>query len=472
VKHWAEIGLYHLLRKEAAAWPKVVFHDGPPYANGPIHIGHAENKILKDFVVRTKQMAGFDCDYVPGWDCHGLPIEWKVEEDFRKAGRKKSEVPAVEFRRACRAYADKWIPLQRDEFKRLGIEADWDHYYTTMSFEAEAAIAREFLRVVRTGLVYRGSKPVMWSPVERTSLAEAEVEYQEKTSPTIWVKFPVASYEPATAGLRMPEAELMKRLKLVKDASVVIWTTTPWTIPGNRAISFSPSISYGVYKVTGVEQGLAFEPWVKDGDKLILADKLAEDVLRAAKAASWERLSDLNPTGLYCAHPFRGHGYDFEVPLLAGDHVTEDAGTGFVHTAPGHGADDFLIWTKHFGQEGIPFTVDEDGKLTKEAPGFEGLEIIELEGKKLGKDGPANKAVMDKRPGRVPAQRSGPRPRVPDLKRGRGRFCGERLLYASTCLPGLRATIGCHQPDDTQGARPGARRFENHDPEPIVPRLA
>ncbi|HYD72111.1 MAG TPA: class I tRNA ligase family protein, partial [Candidatus Binatia bacterium] len=180
VKYWQEINLYARLREDAAARPKAVFHDGPPYANGPIHIGHAENKILKDFVVRTRQMMGFDCDYVPGWDCHGLPIEWKVEEDFVKQGRKKQDVPPVEFRRACRAYADKWIPLQKEEFKRLGIEGDWDHYYSTMSFEAEAAIAAEFLRVVRTGLVYRGSKPVMWSPVERTSLAEAEVEYAEK----------------------------------------------------------------------------------------------------------------------------------------------------------------------------------------------------------------------------------------------------------------------------------------------------
>ncbi len=377
VKYWAEIGLYRLLRKQAADRPKVVFHDGPPYANGAIHIGHAENKILKDFVVRTKQMAGFDCDYVPGWDCHGLPIEWKVEEDFRKAGRKKSEVPAVEFRKACREYADKWIPLQRDEFRRLGIEADWDNYYTTMSFEAEAAIAREFLRVVRTGLVYRGSKPVMWSPVERTSLAEAEVEYQEKTSPTIWVKFPIVKGAD-------------------KGASVVIWTTTPWTIPGNRAISFSPSIQYGVYEVKGIEQGLAFEPWVKADDRLVVADKLAEEVMRAAKAASWERLDDFDGHGVVCAHPFRGRGYDFDVPLLSGDHVTDDAGTGFVHTAPSHGADDFEIWVKHFGQEGIPFTVDEDGKLTKEAPMFEGLEVIQLEGKNIGKDGPANKAVMDK----------------------------------------------------------------------------
>ena len=387
LKHWAEIGLYDLLRKQAADRPKFVFHDGPPYANGAIHIGHAENKILKDFVVRTKQMAGYDCDYVPGWDCHGLPIEWKVEEDFRKAGRKKADVPAVEFRKACREYADKWIPLQREEFKRLGIEADWDRYYTTMSFEAEAAIAAEFLRVVRTGLVYRGSKPVMWSPVERTSLAEAEVEYQEKTSPTIWVKFPVSGFQ-SVSGKRLGDGPA--------GVSVVIWTTTPWTIPGNRAISFSPSIQYGVYEVESIEQGLTFEPWVKPGDKLALADNLAEDVMRAAKAATWKRLDDFDGHGVVCAHPFRGRGYDFDVPLLAGDHVTDDAGTGFVHTAPGHGADDFVIWTKHFGQEGIPFTVDEEGRFTKEAPGFEGLEILQLEGKNLGKDGPANKAVMDK----------------------------------------------------------------------------
>ena len=374
VKRWAELGLYKLLRADGAARPKYFLHDGPPYANGAIHIGHAENKILKDMVVRTRQMTGWDSDYVPGWDCHGLPIEWKVEEDFRKAGRKKQDVPAVEFRKACREYADKWIPLQREEFKRLGIEGDWDNYYTTMSFEAEAAIAREFMRVVRTGLVYRGSKPVMWSPVERTSLAEAEVEYQEKTSPTIWVKFPIQSRP---------------------GVSVVIWTTTPWTIPGNRAISFSPTISYGVYEVQSIEQGLAFEPWVKVGDKLALADKLVEDVMGAAKAATWSRVDDFDGAGLKCAHPFRGKGYQFDVPLLAGEHVTDDAGTGFVHTAPSHGADDFVIWTKHFGQEGIPFTVDEDGRFTKEAPGFEGLEILQLEGKNLGKDGPANKAVIE-----------------------------------------------------------------------------
>ncbi|MEZ5994924.1 MAG: isoleucine--tRNA ligase [Hyphomonadaceae bacterium] len=394
VQRWLEQGLYAQLRQDGAGRPKFVLHDGPPYANGAIHIGHAENKILKDFVVRSKQMTGFDCDYVPGWDCHGLPIEWKVEEDFRKQGRKKQDVPAVEFRKACRDYADKWIPLQREEFIRLGIEGDWDKYYTTMSFEAEAAIAAEFLRVVHTGLVYRGSKPVMWSPVERTSLAEAEVEYAEKTSPTIWVKFPIV------AASEMKGTPLQETFP---DA-VVIWTTTPWTIPGNRAVSYSPSIKYGVYEVESLVQGLAFEPWAKVGEKLALADKLAADVAASAKAVL-KRIGDFNPENAVCAHPFRdwlpspqGGGeprYAFDVPLLAGDHVTDDAGTGFVHTAPGHGADDFAIWVANFGQEGIPFTVDADGRFTKEAPGFEGLEVIQTEGKNTGKDGPANKAVID-----------------------------------------------------------------------------
>ncbi|MDX2237915.1 MAG: isoleucine--tRNA ligase [Hyphomonadaceae bacterium] len=425
IARWAEMDLYAKLRADAAQRLKFVLHDGPPYANGAIHIGHAENKILKDIVVRSRQMTGFDADYIPGWDCHGLPIEWKVEEEFRKAGRDKKDVGAVEFRQACRAYADKWIPLQKHEFKRLGIEGDWENYYSTMSFEAEATIAAEFLKVVRTGLVYRGSKPVLWSPVERTSLAEAEVEYAEKTSTTIWVKFPIQAGNGVHA-----------------DVSVVIWTTTPWTIPGNRAISYSPQISYGVYEVQSIEQGLPFAPWVSVGEKLAIADKLVEDVMRTAKAATWTRVADFDPSGVVCAHPLahwrpsplvgeggaerrvrgdsesvshagadtphpspaatpsptrgEGGGYDFPVPLLAGDHVTDDAGTGFVHTAPGHGADDFNIWiaTGH-SQKDIPFTVDEEGRFTKEAPGFEGLEVIQLDGKHLGKDGPANKAVID-----------------------------------------------------------------------------
>ena len=374
---------------DAADRPKFVLHDGPPYANGAIHIGHAENKILKDFVVRSKQMMGFDCDYVPGWDCHGLPIEWKVEEDFRKAGRKKQDVPAVEFRKACRAYADKWIPLQREEFIRLGIEGDWDHYYTTMSFEAEAAIAREFLRVVRTGLVYRGSKPVMWSPVERTSLAEAEVEYAEKTSPTIWVKFPIVC-KPSARPQRRSAGPICRCVGRHLDDDAV-------DHPRQSRDRYSRNIAYGIYRGRERRTGLAFEPWVKPGDELALADKLAEDVMRAAKAASWKRLWRLRP----------GQRASLRASVPRSRATTSTCRCSPAITSLTMRVRALCIPRRvmarttsssglsNFGQEGIPFTVDEDGRFTKEAPGFEGLEIIQLEGKNLGKDGPANKAVMD-----------------------------------------------------------------------------
>jgi isoleucyl-tRNA synthetase len=412
LKYWDEINLYARLREASKDRPKYTLHDGPPYANGAIHIGHAENKILKDFVVRTRQALGFDSDYIPGWDCHGLPIEWKVEEDFRKQGRKKEDVDPVEFRRACRAYAGKWIPLQMQEFRRLGIEGDWAGHYSTMSFEAEAAIAAEFLKVVRTGLVYRGSKPVMWSPVERTSLAEAEVEYAEKTSTTIWVKFPVVDWGSSPSTMHD---------YLRERASIVIWTTTPWTIPGNRAIAYNPKIDYAMFEILEVDESGGFTPWVRRGERLIVSESQWRNFAHHAKIAKFNHCGRVQfqkgdeSYGMVCAHPLSewrpgpqvGEGgsargaetseglYAFPVPLLAGDHVTDDAGTGFVHTAPGHGADDFAIWVKNFGQEGIPFTVDAEGRFTADAPGFEGLEILQLEGKNQGKDGPANKAVIE-----------------------------------------------------------------------------
>ena len=376
---WEEQGLYHAIRRarQASNAPLYVLHDGPPYANGALHIGHALNKTLKDFVVRSRFALGYDVDYVPGWDCHGLPIEWKIEEEVRAQGKRKDEVPVAEFRARCRAFAGKWIDLQRTEFKRLGILGRWEQPYSTMEFGSEAAIVGEFHKFLMSDQLYRGSKPVMWSPVERTALADAEVEYHDHTSPTVWVKFPVAAL----------------------DASIVIWTTTPWTIPANRAISFNPEIAYGLYEVQAMEEGLAFEPWAKPGDRLVVADKLAPDVAAAAKIAEWTRVETVDPTGLVARHPLHAMdaGYGFDVPLLAGAHVTEDAGTGFVHTAPGHGQDDYQVWLDSgFSRDSIPDTVDPDGAYYPHVPLFAGLKVLETEGKKSGKFGPANGAVMDK----------------------------------------------------------------------------
>ncbi|KZD12126.1 isoleucine--tRNA ligase [Oceanibaculum pacificum] len=380
IERWRKIGLYAKLREAAKGRELFVLHDGPPYANGHLHIGHALNKTLKDVVTRSQQMLGKDSNYVPGWDCHGLPIEWKVEEEYRASGRNKDEVPINDFRAECRRYAEKWVAIQSEEFRRLGVEGDWDRPYLTMAYEAEAIIAAELLKFAKTGQLYRGSKPVMWSVVEKTALAEAEIEYHDYQSDTIFVRFPLMGGSDALA-----------------EASVVIWTTTPWTMPGNRAISFSPRIAYGVYVITGAPEG----NWAATGQKLILADALAGEVMKAAKVEAYERLADVPAealAGKVCAHPLRGQGYEFAVPLLEGDHVTDDAGTGFVHTAPGHGADDFEVWMDH-GRDlaargidtAIPFTVDDDGFFTKEAPGFEGRRVITDKGEK----GDANQAVID-----------------------------------------------------------------------------
>ncbi|CAN5597296.1 isoleucine--tRNA ligase [soil metagenome] len=401
---WAALsdkGLYGAVRaaRQAAGAPLFVLHDGPPYANGAIHIGHALNKTLKDFVVRSRFALGYDVDYVPGWDCHGLPIEWKIEEEFRAKGRRKDEVPAAEFRKRCRDYAAGWIEAQKVEFQRLGVLGDWWNRYATMDYGSEATIVAEFHKFATSGQLYRGSKPVMWSPVERTALADAEIEYHDHVSPTVWVKFPVKVYDEEHYALSgAPAGDNVFRLP-PNDASVVIWTTTPWTIPANRAISFNPKVEYGLYEVEAIEENLEFAPWSKVGDRLIVADKLAEDVRKAAKVASWRRAEPVDPTGLICAHPLAqfDEGYGFDVPLLAGDHVTDDAGTGFVHTAPGHGADDYLVWLKSgYALDSIPDTVDPDGAYFAHVPLFAGLKVIETEGKKTGKFGPANGAVMDR----------------------------------------------------------------------------
>ena len=403
LKNWNEIGLYERLRKGSAGRPKFVLHDGPPYANGNIHIGTALNKILKDLVTKSQQMLGFDSNYVPGWDCHGLPIEWKVEEEnYRAKGKAKPDfrdsAAMVAFRRECRAYATYWLNVQREEFKRLGVIGDWDHPYATMSYPAEAQIARELMKFVANETLYRGSKPVMWSVVEKTALAEAEVEYEDYTSDQVWVKFPVREF--GASG--KDENEINAAAEDFQGASVVIWTTTPWTLPGNRAISFSSKIEYGLYQVKEAPEG----NWAKRGDKLILATALAAEVMKQAKVDSFELLRPV-PSGagergledFVCFHPLKGFagGYEFGVPLLQGDHVTDDTGTGFVHTAPGHGREDFEVWTanaRELESRGInttiPYTVDENGAFTDHAPGFTGKRVINDKGEK----GDANDAVI------------------------------------------------------------------------------
>ena len=401
---WAAIDLYGKLRAQAAGRPKFVLHDGPPYANGNIHIGHALNKILKDLVTKSQQMLGRDSNYVPGWDCHGLPIEWKIEEEYRSQGRNKDAVPVVEFRRQCRAFAEHWLDVQREEFKRLGIVGDWDHPYATMAFHAEATIAREIMKFAASGLLYRGSKPVMWSVVEKTALAEAEVEYEDYTSDTVYAAFPcqVVVREGAVLDDRAASWNALAFKHAtggeMRPASVVIWTTTPWTMPGNRAIAFSPRVSYGLFRVTAAPDG----NWAEVGRRYVLADSLADSVFRAARVESYERLGEVSAEALsvgLCAHPFAQSlpGYGFAVPLLPGDHVTDEAGTGFVHTAPGHGREDFDLWlssTRYLQAQNIetriPYTVDADGAFTADAPGFEGRRVLTDKGAK----GDANEAVF------------------------------------------------------------------------------
>ena len=390
LEDWAAQDLYGAMRsaRQATGAGLFVLHDGPPYANGAIHIGHALNKLLKDFVVRSQFALGKDVDYVPGWDCHGLPIEWKIEEEFRAKGRRKDEVSKAEFRARCRTYAAEWIDVQREQFKRLGVLGDWDHRYATMDYRSEAMIVAEFHKFLMSGQLYRGSKPVMWSPVERTALADAEIEYHEHSSPMIWAKFPVVRETP-TAGA-----------KPLTGASVVIWTTTPWTIPANRAISYGPEIAYACYRIEQLKGGLDYEPWAKTGDRLVLASALAEPVFAAAGVEGWtlERpVLGAELADLVCAHPLAklAPAYGYDVPMLTGDHVTDDAGTGFVHTAPGHGQEDYLVWLAS-GRREIPDTVDANGAYFDSVALFGGLQVIESEGKKAGKFGPANGAVMDR----------------------------------------------------------------------------
>jgi isoleucyl-tRNA synthetase len=375
LERWEKIGVYDRLREKTGRTP-FVLHDGPPYANGHLHIGHALNKVLKDMVVRSQQMMGKDSRYVPGWDCHGLPIEWKIEEQYRAKGLNKDDVDTVTFRQECRKFAEGWIDVQREEFKRLGVTGNWADPYLTMDYHAEAVIAAEFMQFLMNGSLYQGSKPVMWSPVEKTALAEAEVEYHDHTSHQVWVRFPVVAGD---------------ALFTKTHTDVVIWTTTPWTIPQNRAISFGPTIAYGLYEVIGRPA----ESTATIGHRVIVSDALAEGVFAQAKLAGPDmirRLCDVPAADLakmVCAHPYRGieggNGeWDYDVPMLPGDHVTADAGTGFVHTAPSHGDDDYQMGLK-FGLQ-MTYNVEPDGSYRADLPVFGGQHIILPD----GKEGPAN----------------------------------------------------------------------------------
>jgi isoleucyl-tRNA synthetase len=385
--HWARIGVYDRLREKAAKASRKPFilHDGPPYANGHLHIGHALNKILKDMVVRSQQMMGRDARYVPGWDCHGLPIEWKIEEQYRAKGLNKDDVDIVAFRQECRKFAEGWIDVQREEFKRLGVTGNWADPYLTMNYHAEAVIADEFMKFLMNGSLYQGSKPVMWSPVEKTALAEAEIEYHDHTSHTVWVRFkPRIVAQSNDLDLRTHDD--------LRAASVVIWTTTPWTIPQNRAVAFNPSIEYGLYRIDKVVENST----ARAGELILLADRLAPEVLGAGKVEAFTRLREvpaLQLENIVLDHPLRhadgaGQEWNYSVPMLPGDHVTDEAGTGFVHTAPSHGDDDYQLGLKF----GLPMTynVEPDGSYRADLPLFGGQHIILPD----GKEGPANVSVI------------------------------------------------------------------------------
>ena len=355
---WERIGVYDRLREKEGRQP-FTLHDGPPYANGHLHIGHALNKTIKDMIVRSHQMMGFDARYIPGWDCHGLPIEWKIEEQYRKKGRDKDHVPINEFRSECREFARGWVDIQREEFKRLGITGNWADPYLTMDFHAERVIAEEFMKFLMNGTLYQGSKPVMWSPVEQTALAEAEVEYHDKDSFTVWVKFRVVA-----AGSDTP-----KMVEDLSGAQVVIWTTTPWTMPSNKAVVYGADISYGLYEVTETPD----ECWVSVGDKYLLADNLAADVLGRARLEDtmWHRVRDVTAdelAGLALQHPLAGaeggNGeWDDLRDFRAAEFVTDTEGTGFVHCAPSHGLEEYELY-RDLGmlEQVITYNVNPDGR--------------------------------------------------------------------------------------------------------------
>ena len=357
LERWAQINLYKKIRQKSQGREKFILHEGPPYANGHLHIGHAFTGIFKDVVVRFQQMLGKDAPLVPGWDCHGLPIEWKIEEKYRKAGKRKSEIPRDEFRKECRDFAAHWVAVQKEEAKRWGRVGDWENPYITMDFEAEAEITAELIQFLENGSLYKGFRPIMWSVVEQTALAEAEIEYQNLASKSIYVRFPVQS----------------SPLKELEGSSALIWTTTTWTLPANRGIAYGEDMTYVLIQVDETTA----ESLGKKGETLVMAWDLLASLTQLTGIAKYTVLKTFpgkDLAGTQCVHCLHGRGYDFDVPLLPGHHVTTEAGTGLVHTAPSHGPEDFEIGQKH-GLE-TPEIVQEDGLYADEVPLFGGQHIF------------------------------------------------------------------------------------------------
>ncbi len=353
INYWKKIELYKKLRAAKKGKEKFVLHDGPPYANGNIHMGTALNKILKDIVVKFHQMEGKDSVYVPGWDCHGLPIEWKIEEQYKKNKKNKNEVPINEFRKECRDFASKWIEVHKEQFQRLGVIGDWDNYYSTMSFDAEAQIVRELGKFLNEGSLYRGYKPVLWSTVEKTALADAEVEYKDHKSDTIYTSFKVKK----------------SNIDELKKSEIIIWTTTPWTIPANKALAYNKSLKYLVIKIED-------ETDFKDR-QIVIAEALLKSVLEECKIKKYSKVCLLNGKdfeGTICSHPFSNIGFNYDIPMLEAKFVTTEQGTGIVHCAPSHGPDDFSLCLNN-GIKAIE-TVDGDGKYTDAIPAFKGVHIF------------------------------------------------------------------------------------------------
>ncbi len=346
LKTWEEGRLHQRIREQSQGRPRFILHDGPPYANGHIHMGTALNKILKDFIVRSRQMAGADAVYVPGWDCHGLPIEHNVEKEL---GSKKKEMTQSQIRRKCRSYAEKFIDIQRDEFKRLGVMGDWQNPYLTMSYDYEATIAKECCKFALNGGLFRSKKPIYWCCSCQTALAEAEIEYKDETSPSIYVKFPVVD----------DLSDLLPELS-GKEVSVVIWTTTPWTLPANLAVALHPDFEYAAVAL-------------EDGQVLIMAQALVESCLKVFGQPHYNILSAFKAAQLEkkrCRHPL----YDRESLIILGDHVTLEAGTGCVHTAPGHGREDYDVGLKYGLDAYSP--VDDRGCFTAEVPDLEDIFVF------------------------------------------------------------------------------------------------